>query len=219
MNSIASFFAGIIAFVSSLFGHQVVQTPNSTTFVERSATTTIEDQIIEIRPTREFEFGYNSVYRYYKDARHVYIESYGKKEIIEGADSESFSLDVALASTTNYNYYLEFSKDKNHIYYRGKLTPFTQNFMLIDPGMNKSCGSAAYVLDMTENKKTVFVATFDKNYNATFVELKNADPTSFRVLRTGYSKDKNNVYLGATSTNDDPKSFDLQNAYDACPVG
>jgi hypothetical protein len=197
-------------------------------FTIKQETTTIlgtsipESNLVRILPKDGHQYVYGTEYTYFKDSKNVYLKFYeDEPKKIEGADPETFSLDVQLASTSSYNHYLEFSKDKNHIFFRGIQTPFTQNFILVAPGSQKDCGGGVYVSDIVKGKRTIFIPNY-QNITASstqFIKLRGADPATFKVLWTGYAKDKNHVYLRASTTGDDPNKFNLEDAYKACPIG
>lgn len=157
---------------------------------------------------------------YFKDKNNVYMIRHDSTfDKIDSADPGTFTVDIKRASTTDHYYDgLEFSQDKNHVYFRGKLTKFSLDFILINSGSEKDCGFGPYVLDYFKGKKVIYTQIDRSNENS-FMELKDADPDTFEVLWTGYSKDKDRVYSENEITKEDPKTFDLKAAYDKCPLG
>ena len=179
---------------------------------------TVTDDYIDISPSdRDLLESYSvSDFKYFKDSHNVYISSYGKMHVLEGADPSTFSIDIKTIDKKNY--YFEFAQDKNYIFFRGDKTTFSPDFVLIDPGSRKDCGGSPYVLDFIGGERAVFVAEFDSN-GTKFVRIDGVDVDTFEVLWSGYSKDKNNVYLKSGKTEFDPKTFDAEKARAQCPIG
>ncbi len=201
MNTLATFFASIIALFSGLFGHTTVTTqmqkapvPITVTTTQQSATTSeittstsgnlqLKDQVIW-----SDEFNKYIVYN-----KGVF---YNEKEI-EDADSESFQIvtqnpfPVYKNSGENIAHY---AKDKNKVYYDGEVM---QGANVLD---FEVIWASSVGIPGTEQ---VYAQDLENVYYKGKVLIPKADPKSFKQLgalstnwRTvgNYSLDKNHIY-------------------------
>lgn len=118
------------------------------------------------------------------------------------------------------DYYVAFAMDINYLYYNGKpIKGIDRNTVkFISLGSNKDCGPNPYLVD----RNGIYFVVFPDDWQTSGVNaqrIEGADFATFVVLWTNYAKDKNAVYRGAEKTNDDPKIFNLESAYKACPMG
>lgn len=152
-----------------------------------------------------------SVSPYYKNDETVFFSSSGTIGVVRGADPQTFTLDIP------NNNGLEFARDHRAVYYRGReIALISDNFKIIFPLTIRDCSPPIY---FTHNRYGRGQKIYYIDRDGTIVEIVGADPETFRVLWTGYSKDKNYVYAENRRTNDNPTIFDMEDAREKCSVG
>jgi len=174
-------------------------------------TITVGNTTLSMIPIPE---GGNSYFEglYYKNDRDVYrATEYGTIVRIAGADPQTFTIDIP-----ENQWYLEYAYDNHAVYYKGEkifeLSNPVEQFKILESANHKDCGSQPFIQISYDNgAKLVYW------YNQL---ITGADADSFVPYSvTNFSKDKNHVYLGTTTTNYEPSSFDEMKASELCGMG